>query len=219
MGGIEATNFRKLLPESLGGEHYYNYWNLAFDRLINKRLDDLRDRPFSELIAKVRPRRIMEIGVRFAWGAERMVKATRRDPSEIEYYGFDLFYKCKANKFICPTEAEIYEKLKRLGIGKVVLIAGDTLETLPRMVPSLPKMDIIYIDGCHAYPWVRSDWENVRKLMHDKTVVVFDDYPGDGVRRVIDEMNGFAKLPICHPLFRNRGKILKMAVSENSLGE
>lgn len=191
---------RKLLPETLGGVPLYNYWNQA--------ITNIRERQFSKLVSEVRPRRIMEIGVAQGGGAERIIKAAKREPSELEYFGFDLFYKCKANAFICPTEAEIRRKLMRLGVGKIVLIAGDTLETLPREIPRLPKMDFIYIDGCHSYSWVKSDWENAKRLMHPKTVVVFDDYPMAGVKRVVDKINDYDVRFIC-PWLMNRIKFCR----------
>jgi len=74
--------------------------------------------------------------------------------------------------------------------AKVYLFKGDSRETLPRELKKLPKMDFIHIDGGHSYDVVKSDWENSRKLMHERTVVMFDDYEiEEGVTKVVNEIN------------------------------
>lgn len=115
-----------------------------------------------------------------------MVKASGR--TDVEYYGFDLFRKCAANNFVSTPMHEIERKLRMLGVKKISLFAGDSRETLPSVVPTLSKMDIIYIDGCHLPPWPKDDWGNVQPLIHSDTVVIFDDYCEPGVKRVVDEI-------------------------------
>ncbi len=52
------------------------------------------------------------------------------------------------------------------------------------------SLDFVYIDGGHSYETVNSDWENVQKIMHPKTIVVFDDYKSiEGVTRVVSEIS------------------------------
>jgi hypothetical protein len=45
----------------------------------------------------------------------------------------------------------------------------------------LPKMDLVFIDGGHSTETVATDWENVKDLLHEKSIVFFDDYPNWGV--------------------------------------
>lgn len=75
---------------------------------------------------------------------------------------------------------------------KCYLFKGNPKQTLPKLARKLPKMDLIYIDGGHDYQTVQSDWGNAKKIMHEKTVVIFDDYSlYEGVRRVVDEITDY----------------------------
>lgn len=61
--------------------------------------------------------------------------------------------------------------------GRHTLIAGDSLETVPRFADSEPdrRFDLIFIDGGHTYDIARADITNMRRLAHEKTVLIFDD--------------------------------------------
>ncbi|PIR41636.1 MAG: hypothetical protein COV31_00145 [Candidatus Yanofskybacteria bacterium CG10_big_fil_rev_8_21_14_0_10_46_23] len=135
------------------------------------------------LIIRVKPRRIMEIGT---WTGDRaltMIKLAKRHHSdeEIEYYGFDLFGQMTTERFSeeiskwPPTQKEAYDKLSATG-ADVHLFQGDTMKVLPDMISKLPKMDLIFIDGGHSLETITNDWHWASELMHDKTVVIFDDY-------------------------------------------
>lgn len=64
------------------------------------------------------------------------------------------------------------------------------MKTMPLVVNQLPLIDLIFIDGCHDYPWVKSDWENVKRLMHEASVCFFHDYDEKGVKDAVDEIDG-----------------------------
>lgn len=134
-------------------------------------------------IHAAKARRILEVGT---WNGDRAVKmvmvAKETSPqSTIEYYGFDLFEELERARFEAeiskwpPTMHEVETKLKATG-ARIQLFKGDTITSLPEAVAALPKMDFIYIDGGHSLETIQSDWDNAAKLMHEKTVVLFDDY-------------------------------------------
>lgn len=134
-------------------------------------------------IRATKARRILEIGT---WNGDRAVKmigvaSESAQPGVVEYYGFDLFEELERARFESeiskwpPTMREVEEKLRATGVH-VRLFKGDTLSSLPAAVLTLPKMDFIYIDGGHSLETIQNDWEGASKLMHDKTVVLFDDY-------------------------------------------
>jgi len=53
-------------------------------------------------------------------------------------------------------------------------------------------MDIIFIDGGHSIKTIQNDWNYSKKIIHDKTVVIFDDYwniESAGCNRVIDSID------------------------------
>jgi len=138
----------------------------------------------------------MEIGVARGHGAEVMIQEARKaGVNEIEYFGFDTFEGVPDDEpqTGSPTDIEKVKKILTNLKVKYHLFKGNTRETLPRVVPTLPKMDFIYIDGGHSEKTVRSDWQNVQSLMHNGTVVVFDDYgliepPLRGITRVVNEI-------------------------------
>ena len=81
-----------------------------------------------------------------------------------------------------------------------MLFKGDSVETLPKEVKTLPKMDLIFIDGGHSYATAKSDWENSRFLMHNETAVFFHNYDFSGVKRVIDNISREEyQVKIIHP--------------------
>lgn len=136
-----------------------------------------------EIIRTEKCKKIMEIGTWNGRQAERMIgeAAKHHGAGEVEYYGFDLFdlqdddmFEKELAKRARPM-AEVEERLEKTG-ARIRLFKGNTISTLPEIVPSLPKMDLIYIDGGHSLETIESDWRNVKKLMHERMVVVFDDY-------------------------------------------
>lgn len=135
------------------------------------------------LIIKLKPRKIMEIGV---WTGDRaltMINLAKRysEAQSIEFYGFDLFGQMTPERFSeekskwPSTQKVAYEKLQATGV-KIHLFQGDTTVVLPEHIERLPKMDLIFIDGGHSLETIASDWRWSSLLMHDTTVVVFDDY-------------------------------------------
>ena len=125
---------------------------------------------------------ILEVGT---WNGNRAVemikKAQQNINSKIRYIGFDLFeelssdlYKEELSK-MPPSYDEVKTKLESLG-ADVSLVKGNTLQTLPEYVQNSEKVDFIFIDGGHSVETIKSDWEAVSQLMHDNTVVIFDDY-------------------------------------------
>lgn len=198
---------RRLVPVTFGGSAD-NIWGELVSSTIGRRLVERDERPLVELISRLRPNRILEIGVAAGIGAERMIRAAHG--WDMKYYGFDLFDgSCKGN--------DVFSVKRRLeGFGaEVSLFVGDSRETLLAMLPALPKMDLIHIDGGHDFETVKSDWENARRLMHPGTVVVFDDCDNDGVRRVVDAIKGHRIGFIWCPY---RGRLRAVVSSSRVLG-
>ena len=73
--------------------------------------------------------------------------------------------------------------------AKITLFKGDSAVTIPGAYKDLnyQKYDLIFIDGGHREDTLRLDWENVQELIHDETVIVFDDYYYDRP----DELKGY----------------------------
>ncbi|MDH5447702.1 MAG: class I SAM-dependent methyltransferase [Candidatus Bathyarchaeota archaeon] len=136
----------------------------------------------NEYISRNECKKIMEIGVADGENAMTMVKVATRNcsPEEVEYYGFDLY---ESNRM-----EQVRQKLKETRC-KFKLFKGDSVETLTRVLKTLPKMDLIFIDGGHSYETVKSDWENSRSLIHDETAVFFHNYDFSGVKKIVDNIS------------------------------
>jgi len=137
----------------------------------------------NEYVTKNNCKRIMEIGVYTGENAVSMIEAAIErapDPREVEYYGFDLF--------VNASSGQVERKLERLGCT-VALFEGDTLETLPSSIASLPMMDLIFIDAGKSFAEAMSDWQNAERLVHDGTGVFVHNADFPGVRRMLDRIS------------------------------
>jgi hypothetical protein len=160
-------------------------------------------------VAKNRCRRILEIGVWDGVHSQAMIQAALRasEPSSIEYYGIDLFedaYKASdtLDREVSKRPLRIDEVRARFrhleGMGvRINLFKGDSKEVLPALASSTPAMDFVFVDGGHSFETVASDWRNVRRLVHGRSAVIFDDYVnreaveggGYGVNAVVDAID------------------------------
>jgi predicted O-methyltransferase YrrM len=137
----------------------------------------------NEYIRKNKCRKIMEIGVYTGENAASMVETAIENaavPQEVEYYGFDLFMNASSD--------QVGRRLEKLGCT-FRLFAGNTLEMLPGSVTSLPKMDLIFIDGGKSFSEAMSDWQNAERLLHDGTGVFVHNVDFTGVRRMLDQVS------------------------------
>jgi predicted O-methyltransferase YrrM len=157
-----------------------------------------RSHPFlNEYIGKNKCKKIMEIGVADGENATNMVTVAIRNfsPEEVEYYGFDLFSGDGDFRM-----EQVRQKLKDTGC-EFKLFKGDSVKTLPEVVKTLPKMDLIFIDGGHSYATVKSDWENSKSLMRKETAVFFHNYDFSGPKMVVDNISREEyQVKIIHPL-------------------
>jgi len=135
----------------------------------------------------------MEIGVLNGENAMAMIKVAIQNfpPEKVEYYGFDLFDG--------PESYQVAEDLEKTGC-RFRLFKGDTVDTLPEAVKTLPKMDLIFIDGGKSHVEAKSDWENSKTLMHNETAVFVHNYGFPGVRRMVDSISRDEyQVKIIHP--------------------
>ncbi len=138
------------------------------------------------IIVKLKPKTIMEIGVYKAVRANEMIHLAKKFHDKITYYGFDLFERIGKKKIDLelsknPLSKNILKKkiIANHKSSKINLIQGDTLRTLKKFVKSKKKIDLIFVDGGHSVKTIQSDWDNIKKIMSKKTVVIFDDYYHD----------------------------------------
>jgi len=159
----------------------------------------IRRVPLFEAVEKLHPRRILDIGVCpgvITLGLIRFAQTFVTDPWQIGYYGFDLFMNLPPAYELDGTRGASKETIMSILAptrANITLIEGDTRRTLPQFIAKKPvAMDLIQIDGGHSAETIRSDWESCRKLMHEKTVLIFDDYwdrTDGGARSTVDAID------------------------------
>ncbi len=151
-----------------------------------------------DTIREIKAERILEVGVWNGKRAVEMIQEACSVGSHVEYFGFDLFedlgvqgYQSELSK-MPPTEEHVRALLEQTS-AKITLYRGNTLETLPKAVGSLPSMDFIFIDGGHSVETIASDWKYIQSCMNEKTVVIFDDYwrnrEDAGCKAVVDAVD------------------------------
>jgi predicted O-methyltransferase YrrM len=135
----------------------------------------------NEYIVENKCRKIMEIGVYNGENAASMIKAAKRNfpPEEIEYHGFD-FFSYYGKKYV--------EKKLEKTQCYYWLYEGNTLESVPKAVLSMSKMDLIFIDGGKSFNVAWSDWRNSSKLMHSKTGVFVHNADFSGVKKMVKKI-------------------------------
>ncbi len=164
----------------------------------------LRYRALFREIFRLRPRRLVEIGVFNGRHAAQMIQtaALHHPVREIEYFGFDLFEDLTPELLEYekskqpPTCAEVQQLLDQTG-ATVKLLRGNTRESLPRHAPEIGVVDFIFVDGGHSVETIQLDWDNLQALVGPGTVVIFDDYyvnnpqdvAGSGCQSILDALD------------------------------
>jgi predicted O-methyltransferase YrrM len=152
-------------------------------------------------VRQLAPRTLLEIGVWQGVTARQLIEHALAVSGRVDYWGFDLFAEGMNAELMVEEAAlkplamaEVRERLAVTG-ANVHLVAGNTKDTLP--VAKLPPIDVAFIDGGHSYETVKSDWNNVIRFLHERSVVYFDDYnnveaearANFGVKRLVDEID------------------------------
>lgn len=163
-----------------------------------------RYRNLFRLIRERRCRRFVEIGVWNGRTARRMIATAglAYPPSEIQYFGFDLWEELTDSLFTSelskrpPAKREVERVLSDTG-ARIELVQGNTRLTLPTSVERIGCADLVFIDGGHSEETIRSDWMNAKQLLRANSVAIFDDYyvdapdhiAGKGCQRLIDALD------------------------------
>lgn len=181
-----------------------------------------------KLILNQKPKTILEIGVYKGKRSIEMVDLAQCLNKQIIFYGFDLFEEITKRKIKDElsknplSKDQILNKLKYLfPKAKINLIKGNTIKTLKNFNIK-KKIDFIFIDGGHSINTIKNDWQNVKKLIHKNSLVVFDDYYDDehiskkfGSKNIIKNLgkNYISKiLPSTDKIYLKNKKILNSLV-------
>lgn len=129
-----------------------------------------------ELIDKVKPQRIIEVGVHRGIRAAKLCNRALCHSDSVEYVGYDVFDTVGAeyqedalNGKGQPSEAQAKERLDGVRGLQHSFVIGDTRETLHGMNV---KADFVFIDGDHRIDAIEGDYEALKGAK----CVVFDDF-------------------------------------------
>lgn len=126
-----------------------------------------------EAVSQKQPKAILEIGT---WNGERALQMLSLCPSA-KYYGFDLFEEAtpETDRTEFNVKTHHYEEMvrKKLSGFDAKLFKGNTRQTLASFND---PVDFVWLDGGHSVETIRSDWENVRRVLAPDAWVFFDDY-------------------------------------------
>lgn len=150
------------------------------DRYVNLRwaLDELFGRGLRSL-------RYLEVGTYDGRRAAQLLRHWNRMPGgpPAAYYGFDFFEdltpemsRAELSKSRPPPSLDAVRSMLRDTGAAVSLYKGNTRDTLPRIAPELPLMDLVFVDGGHSLETIASDWAALQPVIGEKTVVLLDDY-------------------------------------------
>lgn len=133
------------------------------------------------IILKYKPKVIVEIGVYKGIRASQFIEAALIFNKKIEYHGFDLFEgldkKILDSEFSKKPFTQNKIKKNLIKYSNIYLYKGFTNITLPKFLKkNKKKADFIFIDGGHSIKTIKNDWLYCCKMMHKKSLVVFDDF-------------------------------------------
>ena len=124
-----------------------------------------------------KPKRILEIGTRTGISLCQLLSAYM-DTSSIErIVSCDLFN----DGFISPDLVRYnlrYVGIPEATIEKIEFMIGDSKVTVPQIKG---EFDWILVDGDHSVEGARADLENVKPLIAQGGIIVFDDITEDGM--------------------------------------
>ena len=155
------------------------------------------------LIAKFRPKNVLEIGMAEGYSTLCMAWAMTDYNINgriftIDPKPFDVPIKRKITWEENPEHNTILLSTKELWnkfadkewIEKIEVLTGFSGEVLQKKTEKFPKMDMGFIDGHHVYESVIHDFYAFLRTASENFYLLFDDYipnEADGVTKVIDE--------------------------------
>lgn len=111
--------------------------------------------------------------------------------------GLNTLYLAQARKKGVVYSMEGSESLQRFakelaqdaGVTNIHFLTGNFDTLLPKLLQSLNKVDLAYIDGNHSYEATLRYFEALMQKIHQNSVLVFDDiYWSEGMHRAWEEI-------------------------------
>jgi len=168
----------------------------------------VRYRQLVSLVAQLKPRSIVEVGVHRGIRSQEMCLEALLHRPDVSYTGFDVFehedlefhVAALNGKGIC-YEAQARAKLSAIAAANLRfnyrLVVGDTRETLH----SNPiKADFVFIDGDHRVEVIKGDY----LALADSKCIVFDDYYTKGPKGELPDLSRLGANAVVDELRKTR---------------
>lgn len=90
----------------------------------------------------------------------------------------------------CPAITEIANSnFNKLGLHHINSVNGNFDDTLPKLLPSLTEIDLVYIDGNHTYEATTKYYQMIKPKLSKGALVVIDDiYWSRGMEKAWNEI-------------------------------
>jgi hypothetical protein len=138
------------------------------------------DRVIYQVVAKQRPKSIVEIGFRSGQRAQRMLQRLLQEipAADVRYTGIDLFEARPAELPGVPLK-QAYALLKPLGV-KTQLVPGDPCGALSRSANNLRGTDLLIIAADQAGDSLERAWFYVPRMLTPTSLVYVESKTAAG---------------------------------------
>ena len=125
-------------------------------------------------------RRVLDIGSAFGYSTVSMGLTACRVTTLDRHDGFP------------GTLEALRSHVREYGLdGRIEILVGDSTVLLPQLISEGRQYDLVFVDGNHTAPFVRSDCEAALRLCVSGGYIAVHDYGEDelpDVKQVVDEM-------------------------------
>ncbi len=132
------------------------------------------DRPVYQLMRRLRPRRIIELGIGDGNRSERMIRLAGSF-GPVHFVGIDMFEGSPAG-VACTTLKNAHQRLSRLR-GEIRLLPGDAGSALPRHANELTNTDLVIISATQQPAGVAKAQKYLPRMLHANSRVMLES-PG-----------------------------------------
>lgn len=161
------------------------------------------DMPLSEiaivarLVRSRQPRTIFEIGT-FEGGTTLQMAAN----CKADIFTLDLDPERPETRVVMDETIDVYPHVPGCRLAhtpyapRITQLFGDSQRF--DVSPYEGRMDLVFVDACHHYEWVKCDSENALKMVAPGGLILWHDYAdyAPGVIRVLNELG--SSLPLKH---------------------
>lgn len=143
------------------------------------------------LVHYFQPKTILELGT--SLGVSTLFMALASDSSNTQIITFEG----------CPQIAEkAKENFEELEQENIEIIIGNIDKTLQKTLPSLPKLDFVFLDANHRYEPTLNYFNQILEKCHNDTIIILDDiHWSEGMEKAWKEIIQNEKVTVSIDLF------------------